>query len=384
MHVLLGVSSGIAIYKAVDLVSKFRKEGYETNVIMTKNAKNLIAPAVFSAVGNCNVYTDTFDVDSGWITHTELSRKASVFVVAPATANIIGKIANGIADDLLSTIAIAVPDKTPKVIVPTMNTRMYENNIVQENLEKLRKIGWYVVEPEVGHLACGEIGKGRYPENEKILEVVKFLTSKKKLKDKKVLITAGPTVESIDPVRFISNHSSGKMGYAIATVAKRLGGNVTLISGPTSLKKPYLVDEFIEVVSAEEMFNETIMRFEKTDIVIMVAAVADYKPKEVRKHKIKKQGDMVLELVRTKDILKEIGRRKSHQLIVGFAAETENIVENARKKLEEKKVDMIIANNATKVMGSDNSHAFIITRNQVVEVEGSKEEVAEKIFEFIY
>ncbi|MBO8160343.1 MAG: bifunctional phosphopantothenoylcysteine decarboxylase/phosphopantothenate--cysteine ligase CoaBC [Thermosipho sp. (in: Bacteria)] len=385
MHILLGVSSGIAIYKTVDLVSKLRKEKYEIDVVMTENASKLISPSVFSAVGNCKVYNQTFDVNDGWIVHTELSKKTDIFVLAPATVNTIGKIANGIADNLLTTVAAAIPNNTPKIVVPTMNTRMYENKRFQENLKKLKQDGWYIIEPEVGHLACGEIGKGRYPDNMLIIETIKFLTSDKILKNKKVLITAGPTKEAIDPIRFISNNSSGKMGYSLARVAKRLGAYTCLISGPTYLDKPALIDEFIKIESANDMYNEVIKRYNNFDIIIMTAAVADYTPATVSEQKIKKTNkNMNLSLTPTKDILLEIGQKKrKNQILIGFAAETEDIIKYAKEKLLNKNADFIVANNARDVMGKDSTKVYLISKNSVSEFEGSKEEVAEKILKSI-
>lgn len=385
MHVLLGVSSGIAIYKAVDLVSKLRKEGFQIDVIMTENASKLISPSVFSAVGNCNVYTNTFSVNNGWIIHTELSQKTDVFVLAPATANTIAKIASGIADNLLTTVSLAVPKSTPKILVPTMNTRMLENPITQKNIEILKNIGWFIAEPEEGHLACGEIGKGRYPENQKIVEAIKILTTPKILENKKVLVTAGPTREKIDPIRFISNYSSGKMGYSIAKVAKRLGAYVCLISGPTCLEKPYFIDEFIEITSSNEMYEKVLSKYQDYDIIIMTAAIADFKVKNTSNEKIKKDNfNLILELERTKDVLYELGKiKKGNQILIGFAAETENLLENAQEKLIKKNADYIIANNAKEVMGKDFTKIYIISKTKIDEIEGSKEEVAEKIFKTI-
>ncbi|ODN29971.1 bifunctional phosphopantothenoylcysteine decarboxylase/phosphopantothenate--cysteine ligase CoaBC [Fervidobacterium thailandense] len=381
MNVVLGVSSGIAIYKAVDLVSKMRKEGWNVQVIMTENAAKLINPVVFSAVGNCKVFTDTYEIENGWIIHTELSKWADVFVVAPATANTIAKLAHGFADNLLTTTALAF-QKPSKIVVPTMNTRMYENPATIENLKRLQQLGWYVLEPESGHLACGESGKGRYPENEKIMEFIKIVVSEKPLAGKKVLVTAGPTQEEIDPVRFISNHSSGKMGYAIAKVAKMLGASVCLISGPTCLSVPYFIDEVVFVKSAGEMYREVLDRAEQYDILIMCAAVADYTPAQRSGSKIKKIEDkLVLELVKTPDILATLGQvKKENQVVVGFAAETEHVVENAIEKLIKKNVDIIVANDVSEAMGKDTNHVYVISKNKaVVEVEGTKEEVAKEL-----
>lgn len=381
MNVLLGVSSGIAIYKAVDLASKIRKQGWNLQVIMTENAAKLINPVVFSSVGNCKVYTDTYEIESGWIIHTEVSKWADVFVIAPATANTIAKIANGFADNLLTTTALAF-NKENKVIVPTMNTRMYENPATLENLEKVKKLGWKVLEPEVGHLACGEVGRGRYPENEKIIEFINILAEEKPLAGKKVLVTAGPTRESIDPVRYISNHSSGKMGYAIANAAKRLGAEVCLITGPTCMEYPYFVDEIVKIESAREMFEKVLEKYNDYDILIMCAAVADYAPVESAKEKIKKSSDkLVIELGKTPDILEYVGHHKRPgQIVVGFAAETQNIIENGYEKLVKKNADVIVANDARKVMGSDKTEVYIIFKGKaVVNLEGTKEEVAKEL-----
>ncbi|MCD6551015.1 bifunctional phosphopantothenoylcysteine decarboxylase/phosphopantothenate--cysteine ligase CoaBC [Thermotoga sp.] len=366
MKIVLGVSSGIAIYKAVDLVSRLRKENHKLCVVMTPDATKLVSPVVFSSVGNCPVYSDWMDVKDGWIPHTELSRTADMLLIAPATANTISKIANGIADNLLTLVAMGFSKKA-KILVPTMNHRMYVNPIFQENLEKLKKLGWFVVEPEEGYLACGEIGKGRYPENEKIVEAVYLLTTPKKLAGKRVLITAGPTRERIDTVRFITNASSGKMGYALATVAKRMGATVCLVSGPTYLRPPYFVDEFVSVESSEEMFNEVMKRYDEVDIVIMNAAVGDYRPKETFSGKLKKtEKELILHLERTKDILEELGHRKKHQFLVGFAAEIGNFEENALKKLRKKNLDLIILNDARKAFSSERVEVFIYAQEGLV------------------
>ncbi len=383
-NVLLGVSSGIAIYKAVDLASQLRKRGWNLKVLMTPNAEKLISPVVFSAVGNCEVYTDTYEIEKGWIIHTELSKWADVFVVAPATANTIAKLANGFADNVLTTTALAY-SKSAKVLVPTMNTRMYENPATIENLEKLKRLGWTIVEPEEGPLACGEIGKGRYPENEKIIEAINIVLEQKALAGKKVLITAGPTQEAIDPVRYVSNHSSGKMGYSLAKIAKRLGAEVLLISGPVCLNPPYFVDKFIKVQSAQEMFEKVAENYKGYDILIMCAAVADYKPKEISRSKIKKSSDeLILELVKTVDILAYLGENKlQNQYLVGFAAETDNLLENAKEKISKKKADMIVLNDARIAMGSDYNKVTFITNTTMFEAKGTKEEVAQELFKRI-
>ncbi|AFG35568.1 bifunctional phosphopantothenoylcysteine decarboxylase/phosphopantothenate--cysteine ligase CoaBC [Fervidobacterium pennivorans subsp. shakshaketiis] len=381
MNILLGVSSGIAIYKAVDLASKIRKEGWNLKVIMTENATKLISPIVFSSVGNCEVFTDTYEIERGWIIHTEVSKWADVLLIAPATANTIAKLAHGFADNLLTTTALAF-NKPNKVIVPTMNSRMYENDMTVENIEKLKQHGWKIVEPEAGHLACGEVGKGRYPENEKIIEFIRILTEEKPLLGKKVLITAGPTREAIDPVRYISNHSSGKMGYAIAKIAKRLGAQVCLVSGPTCLQIPYYTDSYVSVESAKEMFEAVLEKYKEYDILIMCAAVADYSPTQSAQEKIKKTQDkLILELSKNPDILEFVGKNKlPGQVVVGFAAETQNIVENAYEKLMKKNADVIVANDARKAMGSDENQVYLVFRDKpTIMVEGKKEEVAKEL-----
>ncbi len=385
MNVLLCVSSGIAIYKTVDLASRLRKMGHDLKVVMTPKAAELVSPSVFSAVGGCPVYVDEEDVKDGWIAHTEISRWADVLVVAPATANTIAKIAHGFADNIL-TLTVLAYNKKEKILVPTMNARMYENPIFLENLEKLKNAGWFVVEPEEGHLACGEVGKGRYPDNEKIVEAIHVLTTPKKLFGKKVLVTAGPTRERIDDVRFITNASSGKMGYALATVAKRMGARVCLISGPTHLAPPHFVDEFVRVESADEMYQEVMKRFEDVDLVIMNAAVGDYKPKERFQGKLKKDSpELTLHLVRTRDILRELGERKTKQVLVGFAAEVENFEENARKKILEKNLDFIVVNDARKTLGSETAEVWVFGREGLLEriEEGDKISVAHRVLDLV-
>ncbi|PNR96493.1 bifunctional phosphopantothenoylcysteine decarboxylase/phosphopantothenate--cysteine ligase CoaBC [Petrotoga olearia] len=347
-NILLGVTSGIAIYKAVDLISKMRQIGSNPKVIMTKNAQKWVSDQIFSAVGNCEVYYETFDVKGGWIPHTELSRWAELLIVAPATANIIAKISHGIADDLLSCTALAY-SKTSKIIVPTMNVRMYENPVNKRNLEILKQNSWTVVEPEEGHLADGEIGKGRYPYNSEILEYSEYLLSKKDFMNKRVLVTAGPTVERIDPVRFLSNRSSGRMGYELAREFANRGADVTLISGPTNLEPPTTINKIVRIESAEELRQKVLEHFEDSDIIIMTAAVSDLRIKNYSDQKLKKDKIISLEIEKNPDIIKELGRRKRDgQILVGFAAETENLKENAMKKLKEKNMDMIILNDVSR------------------------------------
>lgn len=388
--ILLGVSSGIAIYKAVDLSSKLRKLDVDLNIVLTEDAKKMVSPTVFSAVGNCPVYTDYFnEVKDGWIPHTQLSAESDALIIAPATANIIAKIANGFADDLLSLIALAFREKS-KIIVPTMNTRMYNSPALQRNLELLKKDGWIIVEPEVGHLACGEIGKGRYPDNEIILEFLEDSLTKKTLIGKKVIITAGPTVEPIDPVRNITNKSSGKMGYELARAFSYSGAEVTLISGPANINIPYTIKNFVKVNTALEMKNEVMKYFNDSDIIVMSAAVSDYRVENYSNIKIKKDKDnLIIKLKKNPDILKEIGKiKKDKQLLIGFAAETNDLINYAKRKLIEKNCDLIVANDVSKKeigFNSDFNEVYIIDKmGDVTHVEkASKREIAFNIVSYI-
>ncbi|WGS64745.1 bifunctional phosphopantothenoylcysteine decarboxylase/phosphopantothenate--cysteine ligase CoaBC [Marinitoga aeolica] len=388
--IVLGVSSGIAIYKAVDLSSKLRKLDVDLNIVLTEDSKKMISPVVFSAVGNCPVYTDYFnEVKDGWIPHTQLSMESDAIIIAPATANIIAKIANGFADDLLSLIALAFR-KEAKILVPTMNTRMYESPTLQRNLDILKKDGWIIVEPEVGHLACGEVGKGRYPDNEMILEYLEYVLTKKDMKGKKVLITAGPTVEPIDPVRNITNRSSGRMGYELARAFSYRGAEVTLISGPTNINPPYILKRFINVNTALEMKNEVMKYYKNSDIIVMSAAVSDYKVKNYSNKKIKKENEnIILELDRNPDILKELGKiKKENQILIGFAAETNNLLNYAKRKLVEKNCDLIIANDVSKKeIGFDSNLNEIDIINKMGDVthvkKSSKRDIAFRIIDYI-
>jgi len=387
-NILLGVTSGIAIYKAVDLISKMRQIECNPKVIMTKNAQRWISDQIFSAVGNCEVYYETFDVKTGWIPHTELSRWAELFIVAPATANIIAKISHGIADDLLSCTALAY-SKTSKIIVPTMNVRMYENPINKKNLEVLKQNGWSIIEPEEGHLADGEIGKGRYPDNSEILEYSEYLLSKKDFMNKKVLVTAGPTVERIDPVRFLSNRSSGRMGYELAREFANRGADVTLISGPTDLKPPSIVKKIIRIESAKELREKVLEHFEDSDIIVMTAAVSDLRIKNYSGQKLKKDTIVNLEIEKNPDIIKELGRiKREGQILVGFAAETENLKENAIKKLKEKNMDIIILNDVSrKDIGfeKEENEVTIFTSKEELRFEKNhKRIIAGNICDFIF
>lgn len=343
--IILGVSSSVAVYKSVQLTSDLLKKGYDVEVIETKNATNFVTPLQFSSLTKHKTYTDTFEEPKEYnIEHISLAKKADVFIVAPATANIIAKLANGICDDMLTTTFLACD--CPKIIAPAMNTKMYENPITQENIEKLKKHGVKIVEPSEGLLACKDVGKGKLADIPTLIEAIEeVLNVSKILAGKKVLVTAGPTIEAVDPVRFLTNHSSGKQGYAIAKAAKELGAEVVLVSGPVSLTKPEGV-KVIDVKSAEEMFDAVKNEFEDSDYVIKAAAVADYRPKNIASQKVKKtDDDMVIELVRNPDILKYLGEHKTHQKICGFAMETENGIENATLKFNKKNCDLLVYNN---------------------------------------
>ncbi len=353
-NILLGVTGGIAAYKAADLCSRLVKQHAGVDVIMTKNATQFITPLTFESLCHRKTVTDTFDRNHPWeVEHIALAEKADCVVIAPATANIIAKFAYGLADDMLTTTVLACT--CPKILVPAMNTHMYENPVVQDNLERLRQYGWHILEPATGHLACGTNGKGKMPEPETILQhVLLQCACEKDLQGQRILVTAGPTREAVDPVRFLTNHSSGKMGYAIAAAAACRGAKVTLVSGQVSLPKPEGVD-FVSVTSAQEMYDAVTGRQQENDIIIKAAAVADYRPAKVADEKIKKKddsSDLVMELERTRDILQYLGEHKpAGQLLCGFSMETEHMLENSRKKLEKKHLDMIAANNV-KVEGA--------------------------------
>lgn len=349
--VLLCVTGGIAVYKAAALTSKLTQEGALVKVIMSESARKFVTPLTFQALSRNDVYTDTFDEkDSSVIAHIDLADWADIILLAPATANVIGKVANGIADDMITTTLLAT--EAPVWVAPAMNVHMYAHPAVQKNMETLRSFGYQFIEPGEGYLACGYVGKGRLEEPETIVEHLNRYFDERKLhqqplKGKKYLITAGPTREAIDPVRYVTNHSSGKMGYALAEKAIEMGAEVTLITGPVNLTPPSKA-KVIPVVSAADMYDAVFDQFDSSDVVIMTAAVADYKPKIYHAQKMKKQpGENVIEFERTKDILMELGENKTHQFLVGFAAETNNVEEYARGKLAKKNADMIVANNVT-------------------------------------
>ena len=343
--VVLGVSGGIAAYKACDVVSRLRKENIQVNVIMTKHATEFVSALTFQSISQNPVAVEMFEPVTNWdIEHISLAKKADIFLIAPATANVIGKIANGIADDMLSTTVMAT--KAPVVIAPAMNTNMYENPVTQANIQKLKDLGYIFIEPGYGRLACGDLGPGKLAEPDLIVENIKFLLNKTdELKGKNVLVTAGPTQEAIDPVRYITNKSTGKMGYALAYQAALMGAKVTLVTGPTNIEIPFGISEVIKIKSAGQMYEAVTSSFDEMDIVIKSAAVADYKPKNISDSKIKKSdSDLVLELDRNKDILFELGKLKTKQVLVGFAAETDDLIANAQKKLAKKNLDFIVAN----------------------------------------
>ncbi len=344
--VLLGVSSSIAAYKAASLASLLVKQHANVHVLMTQNATRFISPMVFETLTGNKAPVDTFDRCFQFdVEHISLAKQADVVMVAPATANVAAKLAHGIADDMLTTTVLAC--KCPRLLSPAMNTQMYENPVTKDNLRILREYGWQVVEPASGHLACGDSGKGKLPEPEVLLDwILQTIAREKDMAGLKVLVTAGPTQEALDPVRYLTNHSSGKMGYAIAKAAARRGAQVTLITGPTALERPRFV-ETVEIVSAEDMFREVTARAPEQDIIIKAAAVADYTPVQVAQDKVKKSdNDLCIPLKRTQDILQTLGdHRREGQFLCGFSMETRDMVENSRKKLEKKHVDMIAANN---------------------------------------
>ncbi len=384
--VVLGVTGSIAAYKIANLASMLVKLHADVNVIMTKNATNFINPITFETLTGNKCLVDTFDRNFQFnVEHVALAKRADIFMVAPASANVIGKIANGIADDMLTTTIMAC--KAPKYIAPAMNTNMFENEIVQDNLKKLQKYGYEIITPATGYLACGDTGSGKLPSEETLLSyIMKELHYEKDMTGKKVVVTAGPTMEAIDPVRFISNHSTGKMGYAIAKCAMERGADVTLISGQTAIEKPGFV-KVIDVVSAKDMFEAVKKEAEDADFIIKSAAVADYTPVTVAEEKIKKSdNDMSISLARTTDILKYLGEhKKPGQKLCGFAMETKDMLENATKKLTAKNADMIVANNlkvAGAGFGTDTNVVTLIQKDGVKELPIlSKDEVAKAILD---
>ncbi|MCI6651422.1 MAG: bifunctional phosphopantothenoylcysteine decarboxylase/phosphopantothenate--cysteine ligase CoaBC [Ruminococcus callidus] len=368
--VVLGVTGSIAAYKIASLASKLVKLHADVHVLMTQNATNFITPITFETLTGNKCLIDTFDRNFQFdVAHVSLAKKADVMLIAPASANVIGKIANGIADDMLTTTVMA--STAPVLISPAMNTHMYENPIVQDNLQKLERFGYKIIAPAVGMLACHDVGSGKMPEPEMLLDwILQEIACKKDLQGKKILVTAGPTQEAVDPVRYLTNHSTGKMGYALARCAMLRGADVTLVTGPTAITPPPFV-QTVAVTSAEEMYQEVTKRAAEQNAIIMAAAVADYRPATVSAEKQKKQaGDAVLPLSRTKDILAYLGEHKpAGQFLCGFSMETQHMLENSRAKLKRKHLDMICANNL-KVAGA----GFGTDTNVVTLIQAQKEQ----------
>ena len=385
--VVIGVSGGIAVYKVCDVVSRLKKLGANVHVIMTKSATEFVAPLTFQSLSQNYVVSDMFEEPKTWdVEHISLAKKADVFLIAPATANVIGKIACGISDDMLSTTVMATKGKV--LIAPAMNTNMYENPIVQRNIDTLKALNYDFIEPESGRLACGDMGKGKLASPENIVEaVVSTLTKKQDLKGERIIITAGPTVEAIDPVRYLTNRSTGKMGYAIAKEAIERGAEVTLVSGPTKLEPPKNLRKFIKIESAQQMYEAVLDNLDENQIIIKSAAVADYKPKSYCNKKIKKNDDdLVIGLDRNKDIAYEIGKIKNDKILVGFAAETNDLIENAKNKVKKKNLDFIVANDLTKEgagFGVDTNIVKIIDKDGIISEYPimKKEEVANVILD---
>jgi len=382
-NILVGVTGGIAAFKAASIVSLLKKKGYNVKVVMTENATNIIGPLTLETLSKNRVYVDMWDKNPHYeVEHISLADWADIILIAPATYNIIGKVANGIADDMLSTILSAVSLRKPVFFALAMNVNMYENPILNENIDKLKTYGYRFIDTNEGLLACNYEAKGRMKEPEEIVDIIERYNLASKidnfrdaLKGKKLLITSGRTREDIDPIRYLSNKSSGKMGYSLAQAAVDLGAEVTLVSGPTNLNVPDGLKEFISVDSAIHMYEKVDEKFKDTDIFIACAAVADYRPKEYQDKKIKKSDlNLTIELVRNPDILFEMGKKKENQLLVGFAAETNNIIENALKKLEKKNLDMIVANNAS-TMGTDINSIEIIRKDRSSTVINQKSKI---------
>lgn len=386
-HIVLGVTGSIAAYKIASLASMLKKKQADVTVIMTQNATNFINPITFETLTGNKCLVDTFDRNFQYsVEHVALAKQADVFMVAPASANVIAKAAHGLADDMLTTTLLACT--CPKIVAPAMNTRMFQNEIVQDNLKRLEHYGMEVIHPASGYLACGDTGEGKMPEPEVLYEyIVKALTPKD-MSGRHVLVTAGPTRERMDPVRYISNHSTGKMGYAIATQAMRRGADVTLVSGRVTIQPPIGV-HVVSIVSAADMAQAVKDRADEQDIIIKAAAVADYRPADVSDEKVKKKDDnLSLALERTEDILAYLGaHRREGQFLCGFSMETEHMIENSRAKLEKKNIDMIVANNLKQKgagFGTDTNVVTLLTREETVELPMmSKEEVADALLDYI-
>lgn len=386
--VLLGVTGGIACYKSASLASALVKQGADVHVLMTENAAQFIGPHTFESLTGNRVSMDTFDRNYTFqVEHVALADRAELVLVAPATANVLAKLAHGLADDMLTTTILACD--CPKIAAPAMNTRMYENPVTQDNLAALRGYGWEIVEPASGRLACGAVGKGKMPEPEELLEaVLHAISHKKDMEGLRVLVTAGPTQEALDPVRCLTNHSTGKMGYAIARAAAARGAEVTLVSGPTALKKPPYMS-CVDVVSAQDMFEAVTARASAQDIIIKAAAVADYRPAQTATDKMKKgDGDLFIPLERTRDILAWLGEHKTPgQFLCGFSMETRDMVANSRKKLEKKRLDMIAANNLKEEgagFGTATNRLTLLTPSEELELPLlSKEAAAHRLLDEI-
>ncbi len=385
--ILVGVTAGIAAYKICSLVSSLKKKGHEVHVLMTKEAESFVGPLTFQTLSGQRVIQDMFSVDFvPDVHHISLAKKADAFVIAPATANVIAKISHGIADDMLTTTFLAA--QCPKLIVPAMNTAMLENPITQNNISRCREYGMHILESDSGYLACGDVGKGRMPDPDVIEDALNaIIETDRFLEGKHVLVTAGPTCEDIDPVRYITNHSSGKMGFALARQARNLGAKVTLVSGKTSLAIPAGMD-YIPIHSAQDMADAVLSRSDEQDIIIMAAAVADYTPLTTAEEKIKKSDDdLNIPLKRTTDILYNLGqKKKQNQVLIGFAMETENLMDNAAEKLKKKNADYIIANSIREEgagFGVDTNSVTILSQNETVKLGLlSKEDTAKEILKY--
>lgn len=384
-HIILGVTGSIAAYKIASLASMLAKQHADVTVVMTENATNFINPITFETLTGNRCLVDTFDRNFEFqVEHVSLAKQTDVFLVAPASANVIAKAAHGIADDMLTTTLLAC--QCPKIFAPAMNTRMYQNEVVQDNIKVLEKYGMEVISPASGYLACGDTGEGKMPEPEVLYEAIVRALSPKDLAGKKVLVTAGPTQEKLDPVRYISNHSTGKMGYAIALAAVRRGADVTLVSGKTNLQTPADV-RLVPIVSAADMAQAVKEAAADQDIIIKAAAVADYRPADVAQEKMKKKdGELSIALERTEDILAWLGaHRREGQILCGFSMETEHLLENSRAKLEKKKIDMIVANSLRQAgagFGADTNIVTLLTKEGAEELPLlSKEEVADRLLD---
>lgn len=386
-HIVLGVTGSIAAYKIASLASMLKKQDADVTVIMTENATNFINPITFETLTGNKCLVDTFDRNFQYnVEHVSLAKQTDVFLVAPASANVIAKAAHGIADDMLTTTLLAC--ECPKIVAPAMNTRMFKNAITQDNMRILEHYGMEVIAPANGYLACGDMGEGKMPEPDVLFEYIVKAVQPKDMKGMNVLVTAGPTMEKIDPVRYITNHSTGKMGYAIARSAMMRGANVTLVTGKTGIVPPICVN-IVQIESAEEMANAVKACFEYQDIVIKAAAVADYRPKHVSEQKMKKKdGDLSIELERTEDILGFLGaNKKQGQFLCGFSMETENMIENSRKKLEKKNLDLIVANSLRQSgagFGTDTNIVTLLSKEDTIQLPiMSKEEVANNLLTYI-